>query len=70
MPVTRVARTWPSIPDVNDQGQVAPNRQIGRFTLDDLVEERYGAQIWRAVDSTLNREVALWIVAAGRGPRR
>lgn len=43
---------------------MAPNRQIGRFTLDDLVEERYGAQIWRAVDSTLNREVALWIVAA------
>jgi serine/threonine protein kinase len=49
---------------VNEQGQVAPNRQIGRFTLDDLVEERYGAQIWRAVDSTLNREVALWLVAA------
>lgn len=43
---------------------MAPNRQIGRFTLDDLVEERYGAQIWRAVDSTLNREVALWLVAA------
>ncbi len=43
---------------------MAPNRQIGRFTLDDLVEERYGAQIWRAVDSTLNREVVLWIVAA------
>jgi serine/threonine protein kinase len=49
---------------VDEQGQVAPNRQIGRFTLDDLVEERYGAQIWRAVDSTLNREVALWLVAA------
>ena len=43
---------------------MAPNRQIGRFTLDDLVDERYGAQIWRAVDSTLNREVALWLVAA------
>ena len=48
---------------MNEQGQ-APNRQIGRFTLDDLVEERYGTQIWRAVDSTLNREVALWLVAA------
>lgn len=43
---------------------MAPNRQIGRFTLDDLVEERYGAQIWRAVDRTLNREVVLWIVAS------
>ena len=43
---------------------MGPNRQIGRFTLDDLVEERYGAQIWRAVDSTLNREVALWLVPA------
>ena len=43
---------------------MAPNRQIGRFTLDDLVEERYGCQIWRAVDSTLNREVALWLVPA------
>ncbi len=43
---------------------MAPNRQIGRFTLDDLVEQRYGAEIWRAVDSTLNREVALWLVPA------
>jgi putative peptidoglycan lipid II flippase len=41
---------------------VAPNRQVGRFTLADLVEERYGCQVWRAVDSTLNREVALWLV--------
>jgi putative peptidoglycan lipid II flippase len=49
---------------VDEQGEVAPNRQIGRFTLDDLVEERYGCQIWRAVDSTLNREVALWLVPA------
>ncbi|HYN57171.1 MAG TPA: protein kinase family protein [Motilibacterales bacterium] len=49
---------------MNERGQVAPNRQIGRFTLDDLVEERYGAQIWRAVDSTLNREVVLWLVPA------
>ncbi len=43
---------------------MAPNRRIGRFTLDDLVEERYGCQIWHAVDSTLNREVALWLVPA------
>ncbi len=49
---------------MDEQGQAGPNRQIGRFTLDDLVEERYGAQIWRAVDSTLNREVALWLVSA------
>jgi serine/threonine protein kinase len=41
---------------------VAPNRQVGRFTLADLVEERHGCQVWRAVDSTLNREVALWLV--------
>jgi putative peptidoglycan lipid II flippase len=41
---------------------VAPNRQVGRFTLTDLVEERSGCQVWRAVDSTLNREVALWMV--------
>jgi serine/threonine protein kinase len=41
---------------------IAPNRQVGRFTLADLVEERHGCQIWRAVDSTLNREVALWLV--------
>ncbi len=37
-------------------------RQVGRFTLTDLAEERYGCQVWRAVDGTLNREVALWIV--------
>lgn len=52
------------MPDVDDQSAVGPNRRIGRFTLDDLVEERYGCQIWRAVDSTLNREVALWLVPA------
>ena len=43
---------------------MAADRTIGRFTLDDLVEERHGCQIWRAVDSTLNREVALWLVPA------
>ncbi|MGB7980840.1 MAG: protein kinase family protein [Candidatus Nanopelagicales bacterium] len=47
---------------MDEQG--APNRQIGRFTLNDLVEERHGAQIWRAVDGTLNREVSLWLVPA------
>lgn len=41
---------------------LAPNTRIGRFTLVDLVEERYGCQLWRGVDSTLNREVALWLV--------
>ncbi len=52
------------MPDVDEQGQLATNRQVGRFTLDDLMEERHGCQIWRAVDSTLNREVALWLVPA------
>ncbi len=49
---------------MDEQGQAGPKRQIGRFTLNDLVEERYGAQVWRAVDSTLNREVSLWLVSA------
>ena len=40
------------------------DQQIGRFTLKDLVEERNGAQIWRGVDSTLNREVGIWLVTA------
>lgn len=43
-------------------GSVASQRRVGRFTLVDLVEERHGCQVWRAVDSTLNREVALWLV--------
>ncbi|MGB8020489.1 MAG: protein kinase family protein [Candidatus Nanopelagicales bacterium] len=43
-------------------GSVTPNRQVGRFTLADLVEDRPGCQIWRAVDGTLNREVALWLI--------
>jgi putative peptidoglycan lipid II flippase len=47
----------------DNRGSLAPDRQIGRFTLIDLVEDRYGAQVWRAVDGTLNREVALWILA-------
>lgn len=38
------------------------SRRVGRFTLTDLAEERYGCQVWRAVDRTLNREVCLWIV--------
>jgi hypothetical protein len=50
-----------------NRGSVAPNRQVGRFTLGDLVEERYGCQIWRAVDGTLNREVALWLVPREEG---
>lgn len=41
---------------------MAPNRQVGRFTLSDLVEERYGCQVWKAADSTLNREVVLWLI--------
>ncbi len=49
---------------MDDQGQVTANRQIGRFTLNDLVEERHGVQIWRAMDGTLNREVGLWLVPA------
>ncbi len=52
------------MPDVDEHADVAPNRRIGRFTLDDLVAERYGCQIWHAVDRTLNREVALWLVQA------
>jgi putative peptidoglycan lipid II flippase len=48
----------------DNRGRVAPNRQVGRFTLTDLVEERNGCQVWRCVDSTLNREVALWMVPA------
>ena len=44
------------------RGAAAPNRPIGRFTLTDLVDERYGCQVWKAVDSTLNREVTLWLV--------
>lgn len=42
-------------------GTGAPNRLVGRFTLTDLIEERYGCQVWKAVDSTLNREVVLWM---------
>ncbi|MGV1004417.1 MAG: protein kinase family protein [Candidatus Nanopelagicales bacterium] len=42
----------------------ARNRQVGRFTLIDLVQDRSGAQIWRAIDITLNREVALWLLPA------
>ena len=45
----------------DNRGSLAPERRVGRFTLMDLVEERSGAQVWRAVDGTLNREVALWI---------
>ena len=29
--------------------------------LTDLVDERYGCQVWKATDSTLNREVTLWL---------
>lgn len=47
----------------DNRANLAPDRQIGRFTLIDLVEQRYAAQVWRAVDGTLNREVALWILA-------
>lgn len=48
---------------MSDQTAVpARNRQVGRFTLVDLVQDRGGAQIWRAEDTTLNREVALWMV--------
>lgn len=46
------------------RGSVAADRQIGRFTLDDLVEERHGCQVWRAVDGTLNRQVAVWLISA------
>jgi serine/threonine protein kinase len=53
------------VPD--NRGSLAPNRQIGRFTLTDLVEERYGCQVWRGADSTLNREVALWLVPFDEG---
>ncbi len=57
------AGSWLSIPVVTDnRGSFAPDRQVGRFTLTDLVEDRYGAQVWRAVDGTLNREVTLWIL--------
>ena len=54
---------------MNDTGpiDVAQNRQVGRFTLADLVEERNGAQIWRASDTTLHREVALWLVPLDEG---
>lgn len=45
-----------------NRGRVAPNRQVGRFTLGDLLDERFDCQVWRAVDSTLNREVVLWMV--------
>ncbi len=51
----------------DNRGSLAPNRQIGRFTLTDLVEERYGCQVWRGADSTLNREVALWLVPYEEG---
>ena len=44
------------------RGAAAPNRPIGRFTLTDLVDERYGCQVWKAADSTLNREVVLWLI--------
>lgn len=44
--------------------RVARNKQIGRFTLVDLAEEHAGCQIWRAVDTTLNREVGLWLLPA------
>jgi putative peptidoglycan lipid II flippase len=50
-----------------NRGSLAPNRQIGRFTLTDLVEERYGCQVWRGADRTLNREVALWLVPFDAG---
>ncbi len=46
------------------RGSLEADRQIGRFTLNDLVEERYGCQVWRAQDSTLQREVQLWLVQA------
>lgn len=49
---------------MDDKAEESADRQIGRFTLHDLVEERFGAKIWRAVDSTLNREVALWLIPA------
>ena len=45
-----------------NRGSVADHRQVGRFTLTDLVDERYGCQIWRGVDSTLAREVAIWVI--------
>lgn len=52
------------MPLVNNMGlgSVAPNRQVGRFTLADLVEDRPGCQVWRATDGALNREVALWLI--------
>jgi putative peptidoglycan lipid II flippase len=37
-------------------------RQVGRYALGDLVEERHGCRIWRGTDSTLNREVAVWLI--------
>lgn len=51
---------------MNDQTAVpARKRQVGRFTLIDLAQDRAGAQIWRAIDTTLNREVALWMLPVG-----
>ena len=47
--------------------RLAPNRQVGRFTLTDLVDERYGCQVWTGADSTLNREVALWLAPLSEG---
>ncbi|HEX6887623.1 MAG TPA: protein kinase [Candidatus Nanopelagicales bacterium] len=46
----------------DNRASVAPNRQVGRFTLTDLAEQRHGCQVWRATDSTLNREVVLWLM--------
>jgi putative peptidoglycan lipid II flippase len=43
---------------------VEADRQIGRFTLNDLMEERYGCQVWRGQDTALQREVVLWLVDA------
>ncbi len=49
---------------MSNQGRTSTEstRQVGRFTLGDLVEERHGCQVWRATDGTLHREVALWLV--------
>ncbi len=48
---------------VSDQAStVERNRRIGRFTLVDLVDSRDGAQVWRAVDSALRREVTCSVI--------
>lgn len=46
------------------RGSVDADRRIGRFILSDLVEERYGCQVWRGQDTTLQRDVTLWLVDA------